>query len=109
MGKSTYALRLLEDSLEVGVEVAGLPPLHRVVYVVEGTMSVSADGREVEFGSNSAWFGTGDCALRAGSQGVRLSRWELLDLPVQGDGAIGGRGVASALKECRKIEMDAAG
>lgn len=103
---STHALRLLEDRVVSGGSVAELPGGYRIIYVVEGSVAVVADGTENTYQPNSAWFGAEGGSFSAGSEGARLWRWELLNLPIEDDGIIAG---ISTLKECREIDLDPSG
>ncbi len=103
---SGYALRLFEDVLAAAGESAAVPPRHRVVYVVEGRVLVSADGQAGTFAANSAWFGTGSCTVQAGAERARLWRWELVRTPVTDDGVASGPGVKSSLLLRSDIELD---
>jgi hypothetical protein len=102
---SGYALRLFEDILAVAESVT-LPPRRRVVYVVEGTALVSADGQASTFAANSAWFGAGSCTVLARAERTRLWRWELVQEPVSDDGVVSGPGVMSRPLLMSDIELD---
>ena len=102
---SSYVLRLLEDRLEKGGEISpALPPCKRVIYVVEGGMTGPGEARD--FTPNSAWFGTGACALKAGPEGARLWRWELLEAPAADEGLAAGAGLHSRARMHNGIELD---
>jgi quercetin dioxygenase-like cupin family protein len=66
---------MLEDVLAAG-DVVTRPTATRVLYVVRGDLTVSADGRDVRATANQAWHGAGPCTLVAASE-ARLWRWEL--------------------------------
>jgi hypothetical protein len=74
MGSGGYELRLIEDSLASGGELA-LPAdgINRVVYVVHGAVAI--DGRD--FGDDQAWQGRDAARMTTGSSGAALWRWEL--------------------------------
>ena len=102
-----YALRLLEDTLESDSGFAPpLPPCLRVVYVVTGSAAIGAGRDGAEFAPNSAWFGTGPCELRAGTDGARLWRWELVRSSHTDAGLARGAGVASEPKRRDELELD---
>ena len=100
-----YALQLLEDRLASGSEIS-LPPRNRVVYIVEENIAITADGGRGEFGQNSAWFGTGSCALEAGAQGARLWRWELVKTFAAEDSIAPGHSGNSGLKAYHELDLD---
>ena len=105
-----YALRLLEDNLEKDSEISpALPACKRVVYVVEGSLVVSGEGPAEGFAPNSAWFGVGPVALRAGAPGARLWRWELVKTPVSDHGLATGPGVDSASQRISELGLDLKG
>ena len=102
-----YALQLLEDRLAGDGEV--LPPLlprNRVIYVVEGDVTITMDEQAREFTQNSAWFGAGPCSVRAGSQGARLWRWELVRTSATDDSIAPGAGVTSRLKHYEEVDLE---
>jgi len=68
----SHALALYEDWLAASASLT-LPPLPRVLYVVEGTIDVA--GRAVEAGT--AWHGVAACTLTAGPRGAHVLRFEL--------------------------------
>ena len=105
-----YALRLLEDTLESasGYEPP-LPPCLRVVYVVAGSAAIGGAGEGAEFGPNTAWFGAGPCDLRAGADGARLWRWELVPRSLADPGLATGVGVVSEAKQRDVLELDTDG
>jgi len=102
---SGYALRLFEDILTAAESVT-LPPRRRVVYVVEGTALVSADGQASTFAANSAWFGADSCTVLARAERAHLWRWELVRTPVSDDGVLSGPGVTSRPLLMSDIELD---
>jgi hypothetical protein len=67
-----YTLRLLRDRLAPGTRRA-LPPLNRVLYVVDGAVSV--DG--VAVAANAARHVAGACSVEAGASGATILRYEL--------------------------------
>lgn len=63
----------------------------RVLYVAEGDLIVRSAGQSASLSANSAWYGTGECAIAAGKRGVRVLRFELTagesaGAPLAGDG-----------------------
>lgn len=73
-----YALRVVEDRIGPRAALA-LPAAHRVVYVVDGGLDVSADGTHARLGANEAWQGGGACQFTAGGEGALAWRWERCD------------------------------
>ena len=68
-----YEIRLLEDTLFGGEEVRFEAPAPRAVYVSAG--SVSVDGEDVS--SDEGLVSTASLALRAGTEGASVWRWEV--------------------------------
>jgi quercetin dioxygenase-like cupin family protein len=102
-----YALRLLEDQLQVGIEAAAsLPAVNRVVYVVEGEVTITARDEVTEVSANAAWYGAGSCTITRGSHGARLWRWELVSLPVQSNGLLVGETAVSTEKLMHEVTLD---
>lgn len=102
---SAYALRLVEDCLPGDHQALLSPGPHRVVYVVEGTAEIAAGAPARTFGPDSAWYGTASGVLRAGPQGARLWRWELLNTPSAEEGQTTGEGLQSTVKQYQQIEL----
>jgi hypothetical protein len=86
------ALRLYEDVLSNGSETV-LAARPRMIFVVHG--SVTIDGKTLQDGE--AWSGEGAAAVKAGSTGAALWRWDLV-ADGTSDGAASGQGVASREK-----------
>ena len=82
-----YQLRLLRDRLSSGERRGPWPPTNRVLYALEGEVTVEAGGQRVGPNGNAAWHGAGACAVVAGSDGAVLLRYELVraDTPRGGD------------------------
>jgi quercetin dioxygenase-like cupin family protein len=74
-----YALRLTEDRLQAGGSYPQpLPRTNRVLYVLNGELTVSSDGGKARVSQNSAWYGSGECAVTTGPQGASVLRYELM-------------------------------
>lgn len=74
----TYLLRLTRDRMAAGARHgAPLPAMNRVLYVLEGELSVDAGGTPVRVGVGEAWHGAGPCAAAAGPGGATMLRYEL--------------------------------
>ena len=77
-----------------------------MVYVVEGGMTITSDEPAHEFSQNSAWFGVGECTLKAGADGARLWRWELVETPVVDDNIASGHGASSRIVQGQDLNLD---
>lgn len=76
---SAYELRLTRDRLGPQARyVNPLPPMNRVLYVLDGHVTVEAGGRQAALGPNSAWHGATACEAAAGQQGATVLRYELV-------------------------------
>ncbi len=110
-GAEGHALRLLRDRLDPGARLM-LPALNRVLYVLEG--AVSLDGADLH--ANGAWHGAGACTATAGGGGATVLRYELV-----GPGAPAPAGVvvlehairldpaAAYLMRCDRVDFDRGG
>jgi quercetin dioxygenase-like cupin family protein len=104
---SGYALRLFEDQLQVGLQYPlPLPAGNRVIYVVEGDVTISAANRETVVNANMAWHGADSCTVTPGVRGARLWRWELVRLAVQHHGLLAGESVVSTEKLVHDVMLD---
>jgi quercetin dioxygenase-like cupin family protein len=102
-----YALRLLEDQLRAGASSpASLPAANRVMYVVDGEVTVNAGGNAKSVTLNTAWYGAGPCTITCGAHGARLWRWELVSLPVKHDGLLAGEAVSSTEKLSHEVTLE---
>ena len=94
-----HFMRLLEDRLTVGALSRPLPPLHRVLFVIEGESRVSAQKVERSVAAGHAWYGHEPCALGPGDANARVLRFELYrDRPPALDGGM--------LKLAHSIDLD---
>jgi len=89
-------LRLYEDVIAGGGELS-LPPLPRMIFVVHGALAIG--GRALR--DDEAFGGADAVALKAGSGGATVWRWELAG---DGDGAAAGHGVVSREKLAARLE-----
>jgi quercetin dioxygenase-like cupin family protein len=102
-----YALRLLEDQLEGDTtSPTSLQAVNRVIYVVEGDITVTAESQVTRLTANTAWHGPGMCTITPGAHGARLWRWELVSLPVDHNGLLTGDTVISTAKLSCEIDLD---
>jgi quercetin dioxygenase-like cupin family protein len=76
---STYELRLTRDRLEAQSRyVSALPAMNRVLYVLDGDLTVAAGGQQAALGPNTAWHGATACMAAAGREGATVLRYELV-------------------------------
>ena len=73
-----YVLRLYADRLAPGAALELGAGAVRALYVEEGHLAAAAFGTLAALAPNSAWFGASLASLRAGAQGARLLRFELV-------------------------------
>ena len=106
---SRYALRLLEDQLRAGASPASLPEENRVIYVVDGEVTVTVQDGVTSIASNAAWYGAGRCTISCGGHSARLWRWELVTLPVQHDGLLAGDAIVSTEKLSHEVPLEPQG
>jgi hypothetical protein len=74
-----YVLRLTRDQLAPAARYdPPLPPGPRVLYVLDGDLTVEANGKPALRAANSAWQGSGPCAAVAGERGDNILLYELV-------------------------------
>ena len=75
----SFRLRLCEDrfAAHVGYSEA-LPARQRVLYVASGQLSVRKGGDETAVDRDTAWYGSAECTAKAGPEGARVLRYELV-------------------------------
>jgi len=87
MPGATHALQFYKDAFEPGAAAATpLTARHRFIFVAQGSATVD----EVSCERETAAYGNGAMAVRAGADGAELWRWELAragEAPVLADGA----------------------
>ncbi len=105
---SRHALRFHEDRLAPRSHAAALPARNRIVYVVEGSVTVTEGRAHHTLNADTAWFGVGDASLETGDTAARVWRWELTGSDPPGDGLLRGEGIVSALKLASEIVLDPA-
>lgn len=102
-----FVLRLTRDHLQPNTGAA-LPPAHRILYVLDGTVTV--DGKDVA--AHTAWHGAGACALAVGREGAVVLRYELVrdDTPAGGTPllvqAMRLDPTAAYLMRCDRVDFD---
>ena len=104
---SDRALRLTEDRFGPAVAcseaLAGVP---RVLYVLAGQIAVESGSGEAIVESGKAWFGVGECRVRAGSEGAKLLRYELAKAPLLGNALSAKSAMESRLLLDHPIDLD---
>jgi hypothetical protein len=99
-------LRLHEDVLARDARPRPLPPLPRMIFVVNGAPLIA--GRRVRDGE--AWHGEGTVTIAPGDAPTTLWRWELARASTGGnDGGIEGAGVVSRQKLAAPLDRIPAG
>ena len=78
MSRGTFELRLVEDLIHPG-SARALDAANRVVYAVEGRLTVSTDGAAAALAENEAWHGSAACRVSTGDVPALTWRWELRD------------------------------
>lgn len=101
-----YTLALHSDRLGPKAE-ARLPACHRVLYVRNGDVRVSAGGAGSGLAADSAWYGDSAVAVMAGNAGATLLRWELTDADSTRE--LAGTGVVSSRALGQTIELAGGG
>jgi quercetin dioxygenase-like cupin family protein len=102
-----YALRLLEDKLLAGAATsAALPAGHRVIYVVDGEVTVAVGNQSSTITPNAAWHSAGPCSIACGAHGARLWRWELVSLPLQDGDVCPGEAIISTEKLVHEVVLE---
>lgn len=71
-----FQLSLYTDTLAPKTELK-LPAGNRVIYVREGDAVVRSGAQAAGLAADSAWHGSGDAGVTAGTAGAMLWRWEL--------------------------------
>ena len=69
-----HVLRLIRDRMAANTR-ASLPAMNRVLYLLEGALTV--DGKSIPV--NSAWHGAAACSAVAGPEGATVLRYELVN------------------------------
>ena len=73
-----YLLRLTRDRMEPQTrQRALLCATNRVLYVLDGQLSIAASGLPVRLDANEAWHGAGACSAAPGADGATVLRYEL--------------------------------
>ena len=117
-----YRLRLTRDELEPQARLrAPLPPLNRVLYALDGQLSIEAGASRASLNANEAWHGAGPCAVAAGPTGASILRYELVKAGAPVTPAAGARSTlllehdirldrtAAFLMRCDRVDFDLGG
>ena len=83
-----------------------LPPCPRVLFVVEGMAAVAGGAAAATLSANSGWFSTASVTVRAGADGAKLLRYELVRTPEADHGLALGDGVATELTLEAELVLD---
>jgi hypothetical protein len=102
---SGYVLRVTRDHLAAaGRYVQPLPAMNRVLYVLDGDVTVESGAAPVPVAANGAWHGAGSCGAIAGSKGATVLRYELVR---SGTASAPAAGAASTPLLDHPIQLDA--
>src|SRR5262249_38105189 len=71
-----YELRVIEDVV-ASPAVRAMDAAHRVLYVVEGDVTIVTGEATVTLGANQAWQGSMACRVTVRAAPARVWRWEL--------------------------------
>ena len=93
-----FELRVIEDLIRPG-GLRAMDTVNRVVYVVEGSLTVITDGSSATLAANETWQGAEACRLSATAAPALTWRWELRDR------ATGARS-ADGVKLAQDIRLD---
>jgi quercetin dioxygenase-like cupin family protein len=101
-----YKLRLYDDRLGARASVPeALPATNRVMYIMEGMATLSANGAAATLSANSAWFSATQATVSAGPDGARMLRYELVGNEAS-TGAIAAENIASTLVLESTVELE---
>jgi quercetin dioxygenase-like cupin family protein len=101
-----FVLRLARDRFPAGKVMRPLPAGNRVLYVVEGDLSVDASGPPVAIGASGAWHGALACTASAGAAGATVLRYELARAGTPATAAAGA-GTMALLERPIRLDSDA--
>jgi len=101
-----YLLRLTRDRMEAPMrQRASLPATNRVLYMLNGQLSITASGLHARLSASEAWHGAGACSAVSGADGATVLRYEL----TAGAPPVTAPGVTSTVLLEHDIELDSAG
>lgn len=103
-----FFLRLAEDRFAPSAGWSGaLPARVRVLYVASGELKVRQGATATRVEGDTAWFRAGECTARAGLEGARVLRYELVKGSVGSDSSLTlGAGVESRTLLEHPLELD---
>ena len=102
-----YILRLCTDTLAPRAqESRPLPPCPRALYVAEGMATLASAGAAATLSANSGWFSAGSLTVRAGADGAKLLRYELVRTPEADHGLALGAGVETDVTLEAELALD---
>src|SRR5438477_3252573 len=117
-----YRLRLTRDEMEPQARLrTPLPPLNRVLYALDGQLSIEAGASRASHSANEAWHGATACAVAAGPTGASILRYELVKAGAPATLAAGARSTllledavrldptAAYLMRCDRVDFDLGG
>jgi len=96
---AVFKLRLFEDVLPGNNQPIFLPALNRVLYIVEGNITIENLTGSRYQPAETAWLGAGDIAMVPGNTSARVWRWELAPPTLEWDGYL--RSAPGAKSECK--------
>jgi len=102
-----HVLRLFTDTLAPrAAESRPLPPCPRALYAADGMATIAGGGAVATLSANSGWFGSSALTVRAGADGGKLLRYELVRTPEADHGLALGEGVATELTLEAELDLD---
>jgi hypothetical protein len=100
-----YVLRLFDD--RIGVKAQGfLPAENRIIFVADGSATVSAGGAAATLAANSAFFSAAETTVTGGAEGAYLLRYELVSVPETEHGMLIGENIFSELLLDASMELE---
>jgi hypothetical protein len=100
-----YVLRLFDDRLGVKAQDS-LPAENRVIYVADGSATVSAGGVSALLSANSAFFSAAEATVTGGAEGASILRYELVSVPETEHGMLTGENLSSELLLDAAMELE---
>jgi quercetin dioxygenase-like cupin family protein len=100
-----YVLRLFDDRIGVKAQAA-LPAENRVIFIADGSATVSAGGSSATLSANSAFFSAAETTVTGGSEGAHILRYELVSVPESEHGMLTGDNITSELLLDAAMELE---
>ena len=106
-----FSLRLTEDRFAPSAESSeALSAQSRVLYIASGQLTVWQGATALSMEADRAWFSVGEYTARAGHEGVRVLRYQLMKDSVSSDSSLPlGSGVESRAILEHSLELDLGG